>query len=299
MKRLLLILVLLIVFAGTANAGTYDHSVQISTGQTVIDSVILYSEVNNTKLDSAKWFSFPVDSFITIPDTAALILEYRFYYKIDSAAGTFRTTSQLLGAVDKTTSVYNNVIGIYAVDTSGTDDSIAQVTITLKDASGTAWRNLLTDADGFDKANLSNGNWTLIGSLNGFVFIDTTINVTADDTLSIKGYNVAVPVTGSSVTATAFGDIRDLTGTLIPNVTVIATLPRDVKNTCDSTWTFQPPVIVTTDASGRFTMTLTKSSCFGDQAYTFSAYKTVGGILQKIKERDVVIPSDSTTFRIF
>ena len=291
------ILACFLLLASMASAGTYDKDIQIAAGDVGIDSVRLRVEVNNTKIDSALWTSFPVDSFITLPDTAILTISYWFYFSDD--AGTFTTAYEQIDAADKTTSVNNNVIGIYAVDTSGTDDSVAQVTITVKDAGGNPWRNLITGSDGFATANLSNGNWTFIGSQNGYVFIDTTINVTADDTLSIKGYDVSVPNPPSATTATAFGDIRDLTGTLIPNATVIATLPGDVTNSCDSTWKLQANVVATTKSSGRFEMTLVKSSCFDNQAYTFTAYKTIAGILQKIKGKEVVIPSDSTTFKVW
>ncbi len=268
MKRLLLILVLLIVFAGTAKAGTYDHSVQISTGQTVIDSVIAYIEVDNTKLDSAKWFVFPVDSFVTIPDTAALIIEYRFYYKIDSAAGTFRMTSQLLAAVSKTESVYDNVVGFYVVDTiSG--DSLSSVSVTLKDAGGSPQDVLITNSDGFNKANLVTGNWTFIATRSGDSFRDTTINITTDDTILVRGGlgSIGAPAGGNEVRIFGFAfDVID-TADAMQNVWAVIELVSVANNTCDSTITVPRQKMKLTDAAGQFTFDVVRSSCLSDTDY--------------------------------
>ncbi len=267
MKRLLLILVILL-FAGTANAGTYDHSVQISTGQTVIDSVIAYWEVDNTKLDSAKWFSFPVDSFVTIPDTAALIIEYRFYYKIDSAAGTYRMTSQLLAAVGKTESVYNNVVGVYAVDTI-TGDSLSGVAVTLKDAGGVAQKNLITNSDGFAEANLVTGNWTFIATRAGDSFRDTTINITTDDTILVRGGlgSIGAPAGGNEVRIFGFAyDIID-TADAMQNVWAVLEAVNPANNTCDSTLTVPRQKMKLTDATGEFQFDVVRSSCLSDTEY--------------------------------
>ncbi len=145
MKRLFLLLSVFFLVGAT-----YDHSVQISTGQTVIDSVIAYIETDNTKLDSAKWFSFPVDSFITVPDTAPLVLEYRFYYKIDSASGTYRTTSELLSAhIITSVSGADASFTYIAVDTSnGADTTIQGVSVSAYNLSDQRIAAGTTDGNG-------------------------------------------------------------------------------------------------------------------------------------------------------
>ena len=296
MKRLLLLLVLLIVFVGMANAGTYDHSVQISTGQTVIDSVIAYIEVDNTKLDSAKWFVFPVDSFITVPDTAALIIEYRFYYKIDSAAGTYRMTSQLLPAVDKTESVYNNIVGFYVVDTiSG--DSLSGVSVTLKDAGGNARNNpFLTNSDGFNEANLVTGNWTFIATRPPDAFRDTTINITANDTILIRGGLFSVGSPASADLSRVFGFLRNIQDVKINGATIIATFNTGTNQT-DTSGT---AVIVTdasviasgtSDSTGHFFLDLRRSSTYADSTRGYYDIRGYHGGIKLFEVLKLFVPS--------
>lgn len=294
MKKILLLAALL---AAPTNliAGTYDKDIQIAAGGVSVDSVRLRVEVDNTQIDSALWASFPVDSFITLPDTAIVTLSYWYYFTDDNAeAIPYTTASEQIDAANRTQSVYDNVFGWYTVDTiSG--DSIPGVSVTVKDASSNPWDVFKTDASGFNSANLSTGDWTFIASRAGDSYRDTTISITTDDTILIRGGigSVGSPAGGNEVRIYGYAyDILD-TADAMANVWVFIEPTAQANNTCDSTITPRFMKRKLTEADGLFEFDVVRSSCLSDTEYRIWL-KWEGGQTDK---HEFVAP-DAANFRI-
>lgn len=270
MKRMILLALLL---CSTVTAGTYDKDIQIGAGGVGLDSVVAIVEVNNVRIDSVLWKVFAVDSFITLPDTAIVTIAW-FYFFTDDASATikFTTAYEQIPAGDKTESVYNNVVGFYVVDTiSG--DSLSGVSVTLKDAGNNARNNpFLTNSDGFNQANLVTGNWTFIATRPPDSFRDTTINITANDTILIRGGLFSIGSPANADLSRVHGFLRTIEDKKIDGATVIATF-HSGSNQTDSTGT---AVIVadivaeaSSDSTGYFFLDLRRTTTYPDTSRGF------------------------------
>lgn len=70
----------LLLLALLLTAGTYRKPVFVSVGDGQPDSVWAIIKVDTSTLDTAKWKAFPIDSFVTVPDTAPVTVTYWFFY---------------------------------------------------------------------------------------------------------------------------------------------------------------------------------------------------------------------------
>ncbi len=226
MKKLLLILVLMIVFVGTAKAGTYDHTVHLSFAGVSMDSVIAYVEVNNTKIDSAKWFVFPVDSFVTVPDTAVVNVTYLYYQT--GGAGLFETAWEDFqgnptgGYIDSNLqgiSNPNRIFTVVIIDSSGTDELIPGAATDLKNAALTTLQQKNGSPVVF---SVNDATFTLVSVAGGFTCDTSVIAVTGNQEDTVYCYNTPDPGAAAGVDfVRVFLDVGEvhidtLTGAPIP-----------------------------------------------------------------------------------
>lgn len=197
MKRLFLILALLIVFPATASAGTYDHTVHLSFAGVSMDSVIAYIEVNNVKIDSAKFFVFPNDSVLNIPDTGTVNITYLYYQT--GSAGLFETAWEDLhgnptgGYIDSNLEGFSNpnrVWTVVAVDSSGID---AQVTAQIDVKNTPALTTLQQKTGGSVVFSITDGTFVLVATATGFTFDTNHVAVTGNQTDTVFGFNIPDP----------------------------------------------------------------------------------------------------------
>jgi len=188
-----------------------------------------------------------------------------------------------------------NVRGFYVIDTSGTDDTLSGVTISLQDATGSNLVNLITSSSGLITTNMADGNHTAAAISPGFVFIDTIFSATGNDTLSIKGYNVTVgaPAGGNEVRIFGFAyDVID-TADAMGNVWAFIELVKTANNTCDSTLTVPRTKRELTGSDGQFQFDVVRSSCLSDTDYRIWL-KWDGGETK----RHIFTAPDQATFKI-
>jgi hypothetical protein len=271
--------ILLLMFAGLLlMAGTYKLPIQISVGDDVLDSVqVLVYEEDSTTVDSFAAATFPFDTVVVINDSVNTKVVYRYYYAAEDPA--YRTTAEFLhgnptgGYVDSVAAgalpAGSNVRGFFVVDTSGTDDTLPGITISLEDVNGIDRGNLLTNSAGFTTINMPDSTWTAKASAPGYVFIDTTFSASANDTLSIKGYDITVGAPSGGNEVRVFGYAYDVldTADALQNVWAHIELVSPANNTCDSTLTVRFQKKEITDATGLFSFDVVRSSCLGNTEY--------------------------------
>jgi hypothetical protein len=169
-------------------------------------------------------------------------------------------------------------MGIFVVDTQGVGaggdpDTVSRVSISTQDASGNTRDVLQTDANGFTFFKPSSGDWTLVAERFGYTWIDTTFTVSANDTLSIKGYNfTTVSDPASADLSRVHGYLRTIEDKKIDGATVIATFNTGT-NQADTSGT---AVIITdvvastaSDSTGYFFLDLRRTSTYADTTRGF------------------------------
>lgn len=180
----------------------------------------------------------------------------------------------------------------YTIDTSGTDDTISGVSITVTTATGSLLDVKLTNSEGWADFSLDSGEtrWTATkGSAYSFnQLIDT---ITAADTGDITGQNTVIASPSNPDFATVYGNIRDNQGVKLEGVTVVATRPSgNVSDTANGI--FYADIAVTKGSdTGYFFFELPRTNQYDDTTlgtYTFTG--TYNGA-QVFKIPNVTVPS--------
>lgn len=162
----------------------------------------------------------------------------------------------------------------YAIDTSGTDDTLANVSITARTNTGSLIISQLTNSEGWADFTIDSGEvmWTATkGSAYSFnQLIDTII---AADTGDITGYNVVIPSPSDPNFATVYGNIRDNQGVKLEGVTVVCTRPSgNVSDTANGIFYADIAAIKGSD-TGYFFFELPRTNQYDDTTlgiYTFT-----------------------------
>jgi len=160
----------------------------------------------------------------------------------------------------------DNDVRIYAIDTSGTDDSIMGVNITVKTIAGVFDAAQTTNSNGYRDFTLPTDSMKYLGRKVGYRWITDTINVTADDTVAIYGYNVPLQASPDPNLCRVQGYVYVPEGGSTKKITVTFTVAGEaVHNSCDSTAFIAEPVTVKTsiheDSLGFFYADLVPSGC--------------------------------------
>lgn len=160
---------------------------------------------------------------------------------------------------------------VYAVDTSGTDDTLSGVSVTVQNNTGVAVTSpQTTNTSGYATFNLDGGLYRFLANASpSYTFVTDTHTVAANDSLAVSGYNNTIAVPGSASVATVYGYVYDLSGALDSGVIVSAI--RYNQNAVDSVaGVFVSRIAVdTTDATGYFGLDLYRTSAFADTTHGF------------------------------
>lgn len=168
----------------------------------------------------------------------------------------------------------DNLVRIYARDTSGTDEYIPDVLITIRYLS-----NMVEEAKthtlegGYYEFSLPDGTFIVLSRKAGYMLAPDTIVVAGSGSHYVDGYN-----TNRLNICTVYGYVTGLPRSgALAKITV--SMPDKVSNTCDSTILATNTMEVNTSADGYFEFDVPYSSCFGGAKYVVTVTPS-SGIIQ-------------------
>lgn len=197
----------------------------------------------------------------------------------------------------------DNLVRVYARDTSGTDEVIADVRITVRYLSNMAEEGqLYTGSGGYADFNLPDGTFIVLSRKAGYMLAADTIVVAGAGSHYVDGYN-----TNRLNICTVYGYVTGLPKTgALAKITV--SMPDKVSNTCDSTILTVNTMEVKTGTDGYFEFDVPYSACFGGAKYAVTVTPT-SGLIQTEKLRlnptspsktyPLLVPSQSTYRVVF
>ena len=193
----------------------------------------------------------------------------------------------------------SDTVRVFAIDTSGTDNAVEDVKITVNNAAGNTVASQNTIGDGSATFTLDPATYTLLGRKTGYVFPTASLVVAGDDdSTAFNGYDLGstISLPSSPDQSTVYGYVYDNAGNTIQYATVIFTLSEKLKDTCNSTIIIPIEHVTVTDENGLFQQELLKTDCFkGNSAkWRVNVYYTDGNNADKTHSFN--IPTDSTTY---
>ena len=245
-------------------------------------------------------------------DTVVLDQDSSYYAKVAAYDGTAWSdwgTIFIPRLTAGTATVDYNGLGVYsiliwAVDTSGTDDSISDVQVSITTLAGTEsnWPDE-TGSNGSYLATLDTGQYIVNLYKPWYAFSVDTITVAGHDTVTVSGYNRANPSAPVLANMCAvYGYIYDLIdtggfgGAKMAKITF--TLPKNTTNKCDSVIMMQGPQFTQTDQDGYFEIDLIQSECVGNQKYdVIATFQNRWGMPTSTRRTTITVP-DSSTYKL-
>ena len=141
-----------------------------------------------------------IDS-IALDDQSVWTIHYWYYFTGDTIG---YPAAEILSFIDPGDAAHLYTLRVYAIDTSGTDDTVSNVWVTLQNTSGTpVGVSQQTNSGGYTEWSVNAATFNIIlGDKGGYLWNDTLGHVlTANDTVDASGYN-AVPSPFAAATAT-------------------------------------------------------------------------------------------------
>ena len=183
---------------------------------------------------------------------------------------------------------------MYAIDTSGTDDSLSTIPISLANSSGVVRYFKQTNSAGFADFSVSSGTWTPISTAFGYEFPAQSFAVTGTDTVDFQGYDNNIIATPTNpALANAYGYIKDASNTALKHLPVFSVRSKG-RNATDSTSAFNiiagSLVQVRTDTTGLFQFTLIRTGQFSDTTRGFYNFWAERGGEKIFELLDVYLP---------
>ena len=172
----------------------------------------------------------------------------------------------------------DNAVRYYAVDTSGTDEAVARVQMTMKTIGGTFDATGPTNASGYRDFTAPTANMVTYGKKLGYFFKYDTTDFIGDSTDTIIGYNVPLQPSPDPNLCRVQGYVFVPGGAPERTVAVTFTVSGEaVHNDCDGTAFIAEPVTVWTsihaDSLGFFYADLVPSGCLIDSKDDSLQYK--------------------------
>ncbi len=180
----------------------------------------------------------------------------------------------------------------YAIDTSGTDDTLSGVSITATTNTGSLLFVQSTNSEGWADFSLDSGETRWIMSKGqSYIFSDTIDTITAADTANRLGRNVVIAAPSDPDLARVYGFIRSIDNKKLEGVEVVATRPSgNVSDTADGI--FYADIAATTGSdTGYFFLDLPRTNQYDDT--TLGTYTITGnyGGEQVFLIPNVTVPS--------
>ena len=180
------------------------------------------------------------------------------HYVVESSKVTFGDGSYLTG-----TGTGAHSVTIYAIDTSGTDDSILDVGITVNSIADVFDGSGKTNSNGYEIFTLPADSMVYLGRKAGYTWLTDTVVVSGDATVTLYGYNVVIDPPDDPNLCRVHGWARIPSGSTGRKMNVYLTVEGDeaVHNYCDSTFFIKQPKTTSTDADGYFYFDVYPSKC--------------------------------------
>lgn len=187
----------------------------------------------------------------------------------------------------------SETITYVAVDTSGTDEAVENVQITVTNPAGSADWAALSNPSGETVFSLDvDSGYTIQGNVPGYIFPIFTDSITGDKTDTLFGYNRVIGSPGGANRCRVYGYLSDLGANYIQRAKVTATLDENkVRDTCAGTWVFDRSEAANpTGSDGYFYIDLTYSSCIEGKIYTLTVSKTG----ESDESVEITVPDEAT-----
>lgn len=274
--RYVLVLIALLVIASSVSAQTYIFqrqygSVDIDSitfnliqtdGLTALDTI--YNDSLITSLPTTLEFTLTVDS-----------IYYLQIYQYFSGETDYVNEDVLIPGIYRGVTAFRRsyAVGLYAIDSSGTDEAIQGAKITLTSLGGVFVDGNITASNGEYTFSLDSGSYIVsVVKSPGYTFPLDTVLVTADnDSVPLFGYNIGTDTVSLPNFASVYGYLYSVKGEKLEGA--IVTAKRTTKlNSTDTTSGIifsKEDIWTPTDSNGYFSLTLMRTTAFDDTTKGF------------------------------
>jgi hypothetical protein len=316
MKKLLICLIMLASMCGADDTIKVLYGLDAArTGYNHLDTAVIIESYGGT-IDTLAWWHDGdstsgirvLDTFVTVSGTGLHTVYLKGIY--DGYPNEWYTIEKwelyrTIGTDIRGVVGYS--VTLYAVDTSGTNDTVSGIPITVKDMTGTEKGYATTLTDGSVTFKLDSGSYEFSSVLGyGYIWeVDTSHIIATDTTLdsTLWGYNVNIGSPGADSLCRLYDYVHDINGNAVEGVTVTATLAttRNVRDTCNNVSLSGYQVTSVSNSSGYWYLDLIFTSCIAASSGSSATIKynivaTYPSGTELVSQRYTV--PDSTTHRM-
>lgn len=279
--------------------------------------------------DSMSITTFPITDSIALDDAKDYKIVYWYYEGTDSVpsgefikftagAATVSSTDkeEIANLVEETLKVHHgtdlwttgtgsgsNNVRYYAIDTTGTNDSLHDVKISVKTIAGANdVSGIYTNANGYVDLTLTSDSLIVSARKNGYLFTSRRVQFTGDDTTYIAGWNIPIDTCPDANYCRVSGYVGG-PGRRIAKAKVTFTLEGTPEyNVCDSTFLISiiDPVYSSShqDSLGYFFADLNYSSCLLTASGDTLQYRVVAEKDGMKSQAVLITVPDSASYKI-
>ena len=274
------LVLILWILPNTLWAATYSYPIVVSTVD--IDSVRYSYFSPNDSIGTGVFSSFPDGDTITLDEDNLYKIRYKYWFTGETTPISYdEVVAQITasvgviagGWIDSNKAEQGGIagaditLGVYLVDTSGTDTYLSGVGLTLQDAGGVQRGIDETDANGYGEFTVTSGGWRILSQAPWYVIPTYTCTVTTNDTVNVQGYDFAPTAPGSVDKCTVYGYEKDNLGNAVQYATVTITMAENAYDTCSNQGIIRKTMTTKTTALGVWNLPLIKSKCLSNQNY--------------------------------
>lgn len=188
---------------------------------------------------------------------------------------------------------------MFAIDSSGTDDTLTNVGIDLYTLLGVHEVSGVTGNNGAFSPDSVIDSILAYAYKSGYTFDDTSYIFTGFDTVALYGYNIVLDTSATANVCLLYGYIEKTDASNVVGVPVYLTPPTGVYDSCNGTAISPERIGCRTDSTGKWQISALYSSCISDEnknQFTITAY--TGGDGQNTMTASVTVP-DSASHKVY
>jgi len=177
--------------------------------------------------------------------------------QVDTVLSTITASASLTG-----TGPYE--LTVFAVDTSGADDTLSGVLLSVYDATGSRLGYATTESNGKKVFGLDSGSYTIKSSTMGGYYWNNVVCTlaAANDTIAIKGFNIAIGAPTGDSLCRVYGYAYRPDGNALKGATVTWQITgRNIWDVCNGVSINKANGTTTSDSTGLWTVDLLYSTC--------------------------------------
>lgn len=195
--------------------------------------------------------------------------------------------------LDAFTGTGANAVVIYAVDTTGTYDTLQGVYLTIRSLTQShAAGPLATLAQGNRTFNLAADSFIVLATKFGYTFANDTISVSgvaANDSFAINGANLTLPTATSDSVSAVTVTVKSSAGVPMAGVWITARIDRQFVLDWDGNVVNRVPQRLRSDSNGRVTFQCLYSSAMSPTTKWIFATEGIGGL-----KKSLTVPSQAS-----